>query len=170
MMKRNAVVLVAVCLFSAASVGVAVAQQVAEAAGTWNVTLSWPPLTPEERAAHARGVTPSITEQWIIRQNGSKITGTLKGPEGEKSLEGTLRGQTIRGDVIAGGQRRTVFLTVSGDQIYGTLATVAVECVSSEGGTIKTAKAGRCVLPGEVKRGESAPTVKLALVNGKLSK
>jgi hypothetical protein len=95
--------------------------QQANAAGTWDVTI------------HGRSTVdgkplPTRTEQWVIQQNGEKLTGTAKVAGGDMALVATLKGQVLRGSLTAGDKQNGLFLTISGDDVYGTVAENAIRC------------------------------------------
>src|SRR6185295_16937276 len=88
-MKRNAFLLVAVCLFAVTIAHVAAAQLLTQAvAGVWTANI------------HAGDKT--TTEQWMIKQDGSKLSGTVKNDKGELPLTGTIEGAVFRGVVTEG--------------------------------------------------------------------
>jgi hypothetical protein len=92
----------AVCSLASAQGATAVA------GGTWDVLMYAP-----------RG---EIKEQWTIQQaRDNKITGTVKRPSGQLPLTGTLTGKVIRGHVVDGSARLTLFVTIEGDSLDGTL-------------------------------------------------
>lgn len=90
----------------AASVGVA-GQQVPNVAGAWNIKVS--------------GDAGSADQTIVLEQNGSRVTGTFKGPRQSGKLEGTLDGNRIQFHVKA-----RVPLdytgTVDGDTMKGTMS------------------------------------------------
>lgn len=80
----------------------------AAAGGTWDVMMYAP-----------RG---EIKEQWTIQQaRDNKITGTVKSTSGQLPLTGTVTGKVIRGHVVDGTARLTLFVTIEGDSMDGTL-------------------------------------------------
>lgn len=80
----------------------------AAAGGTWDVIMYAP-----------RG---EIKEQWTIQQaRDNKVTGTVKSTNGQLPLTGTLTGKVIRGHVVDGSARLTIFVTIEGDSMDGTL-------------------------------------------------
>lgn len=107
-MRNNAILLGLLCV-AAIYPSVASAQGAATVVGgTWDVTMYAPSGT--------------IKEQWAIQQDGKgKVTGTVKGTRGELPLAGTVTGKVIRGHVVDGNARLTVFVTVDGDSMDGTL-------------------------------------------------
>lgn len=87
--------------------GVVQAADAGSLAGTWNVSVS--------------GETGSVTQTLVLQQDGTKISGTFKGPRQAGTIEGTLTGNAISFHVAA----RTPLDysgTVDGDTMKGTLS------------------------------------------------
>ena len=122
MLKTKAVSFVALCYFVVAFAGVAAAQQ--NATGTWDVTLTGKNLEGKQM--------PPAKEQWVFQQDGNQIKGTVKNTRGELPLAGTLTGDTLKAEVTDGDKKLAIFVTVDGDDLYGTLNHGAVKCSSSE--------------------------------------
>lgn len=83
------------------------AQDTPKVTGTWDVRIDNP-----------KG---AITEQWMVQQEGDKLTGKVKNAQGEIPLEGTLEGSTLRVDVTTGDMPYEVHATVVGDSMDGTI-------------------------------------------------
>jgi len=77
-MKRTPILLTVVCFLVVALAQIALAQAVkpVNVTGSWDVTTRLP--------------TGNVNEKWTIRQDGEKITGTVKGPQGEAPVEGAM--------------------------------------------------------------------------------
>jgi hypothetical protein len=105
-MKRNAILLAVVCLFAVAFARVAAAQNAMAIGGTWAATIHAPDKT--------------TNEQWTIKQEGAKITGTAKGDK-EMPVTGTVEANIFRGLVTDGDQHYQVHLTIDGDSMDGTI-------------------------------------------------
>lgn len=99
--------LFAVALFLLVCVVVSAADEPANVAGTWNVSVS--------------GGAGSAQQTIVLKQEGSKITGTFKGPRQSGPLAGTVDGNNISFHVST-----RVPLdykgTVGGDNMKGTMA------------------------------------------------
>ncbi len=135
-MKKTVIFCGVVC-FLAAAVGVAAAQEPADAAGTWDVTVY--KQGPKGKA------DPIATEhQWILEQNGHEITGTVKIGTEEFPIQGKIAGKSIRAEIDQN-NGRAVFVTVDGDLIYGSVADTPIECQPGEG-DVSIADAGTCEL------------------------
>ena len=110
-MKRNAILLTVLCLFAVTFAGVAAAQVLtattAKVAGNWTATI------------HTTDKT--MTEQWMIKQDGVKVTGTVKNDKGELPLTGTVEGSVIRALVTDGDNHYQVHLNVDGADADGTI-------------------------------------------------
>jgi hypothetical protein len=83
------------------------AQDTPKIDGTWDVTINNP-----------QGVR---TEQWVVRQDGEKLTGTVKTVKGELPLAGTLNGTTLRVEVTNGDMQFEIHASVVGDSMDGTI-------------------------------------------------
>jgi hypothetical protein len=83
------------------------AQDTAKLAGTWDVTINNPDHT--------------IIEQWIVQQDGNKLTGKVKNATGELPLEGTVEGTTVRVQVTNGDMQYQIHASVVGDSMDGTV-------------------------------------------------
>lgn len=107
-MKKNAFLFVVVCAFALAFAGVASAQTAA-LGGTWDVTI--------------KGPNGNISEQWVVQQDGNKVTGNVKNGNNEFPLEGTVDGNKIDVHVTAKGpngeRHLEIIATVAGDSITG---------------------------------------------------
>lgn len=110
-MKRNTFLLTVLCLFVMSVVRVAVAQEASQQAvgGTWTVNI------------HAGDKT--TTEQWMLKQDGTKLTGTVKNERGELPLSGTVEGAVLRAVVGDGASQRQVHIYVDGNKADGTIQT-----------------------------------------------
>ena len=110
-MKRNAILLAVFCLFVVTFAGMATAQvltdQTAKVAGDWTATI------------HTTDKT--MTEQWMMKQDGVKITGTVKNDKGELPLTGTVEGSVVRALVTDGDNHYQVHLNVDGGDADGTI-------------------------------------------------
>jgi hypothetical protein len=106
-MKRNAILVAVACLFAIAFAHVSSAQGDSKIGGSWDATIHAPDKT--------------MSEQWMFKQDGMKITGTAKGDKGELPIEGTIEGTVFRGLVTDGDQHYQVHLTVDGDDMDGTI-------------------------------------------------
>jgi hypothetical protein len=111
-MKRNCVLLAALCFVVLSLAHVASAQD-AKVAGSWD--LSAP-------GRDGNMVTQTLT----LQQDGTKLIGTLKGQRGEAPLTGTITGNNISFSVTRttpNGEIKIDYTgTVSGDAMKGTLA------------------------------------------------
>jgi hypothetical protein len=108
-MVKHAILLGVLCV-AAICPGEASAQGAATAVGgTWDVVM------------YAPGGT--IKERWALQQDrNNRVKGTVKATQGELPLTGTVTGKVIRGYVTDGDARLTLFVTVEGDSMDGTLA------------------------------------------------
>jgi phage-related tail fiber protein len=106
-MKRNAILLTVLCFFAVTFARVAAAQDTSKIAGNWTATI------------HTTDKT--MTEQWMIKQDGAKISGTIKNDKGELPLSGTLDGSVIRALVTDGDNHYQVHLNVDGTDADGTI-------------------------------------------------
>jgi hypothetical protein len=94
------------CLFLVSFVSVASTQEKsANVAGKWDVTVIMP--------------DHNVSEQWMIEQTGSKLTGTAKGPDGELPITGEINGINFRSYLKKGDTDIKVVATVNGDTIDG---------------------------------------------------
>lgn len=85
----------------------AVADTPANVAGTWDVTVS--------------GASGKASQTISLKQDGSKITGTFKGPRQSGNIDGTVDGNNIKFHVTA--RIPLDYLgTVSGDTMKGTMS------------------------------------------------
>jgi hypothetical protein len=100
----KAVALVAVFMLIA---GVAAAADPANVAGTWTFKVT--------------GDSGNAEQTIVIKQDGTKITGTFKGPRQSGTIDGTVDGNNIKFHVTA---RAGIDYTgtVDGDTMKGTLA------------------------------------------------
>src|ERR1700730_1977284 len=110
-MKRNAILLTVLCLFAVTFVGVSAAQvltdSTAKVAGNWTATI------------HTTDKT--LTEQWMVKQDGVTISGTVKNDKGEQPLSGTVDGSVVRALVTDGDNHYQVHLNVDGGDADGTI-------------------------------------------------
>jgi hypothetical protein len=102
--RINAVALVAVFMLIA---GVAIAADTANVAGTWIFKVT--------------GDSGNADQTIVIKQDGTKITGTFKGPRQSGTIDGTVDGNNIKFHLTA---RAGIDYTgtVDGDTMKGTLA------------------------------------------------
>jgi hypothetical protein len=80
----------------------------AKVAGNWSVQIH----------STIEGI---LNEQWIFKQEGSKVTGTVKNKSGELPLEGTLTGAFLHATVTDGEKKYEVRATVVGNEVDGTI-------------------------------------------------
>ncbi len=111
-MKKNAILLAALGIFTMAFALVAAAQAPAKVDGSWDLTM--------------QGPNGGFTQTVVFQQDGNKIKGTAKGRRGESPLEGTIDGNKIQFKITRqtpNGEQRTVEYTgtVDGDSIKGTM-------------------------------------------------
>lgn len=108
-MKRNTIIVVVLGFVAMTLAGIASAQQPAKLVGTWDITI--------------QGPNGEIHEQWIVMQDGNKVTGNVKNANAEFPLEGTVDGNKIDVHVTAKGpngeRHLEVIATVDGDSIKG---------------------------------------------------
>jgi|HubBroStandDraft_6_1064221.scaffolds.fasta_scaffold1717904_1 hypothetical protein len=87
----------------------AMAQQAGKLGGTWDITI--------------QGPNGAIHEQWIVTQDGNKVTGDVKNGNNDFPLEGTVDGNKIDVHVTAKGpngeRHLEVIATMDGDSIAG---------------------------------------------------
>lgn len=118
-MKNNTIILV-VCLLGALVVRVAAAQNAdkVDVKGAWDITIS------ESAKAHAMP-SGEIKQQWVLEQNGNKVTGTVQDPtNGNLSLAGGLEGLTgdvLKGQITNGSDTWFIQVTVVGTTMSGTI-------------------------------------------------
>jgi hypothetical protein len=110
-MKRNCILIAALCLVVLSLAQVASAQD-AKVAGSWDLS--------------APGRDGNITTQTLtLQQDGTKLTGTMKGQRGEAPVAGTISGSNISFSVTRTTPNGDVKIdytgTVSGDAMKGTL-------------------------------------------------
>jgi len=103
---RETSILAGILCVLAVALGVA-AQDTPKLDGTWDVTINNPDRT--------------ITEQWIVQQDGDKLTGKVKNARGELPLEGTVDGTTVRVQVTNGDMQYQIHASVVGDSMDGTI-------------------------------------------------
>lgn len=110
-MKRNCILVAALCFVALSLAHVASAQD-AKVAGSWD--LSAP-------GRDGNMVTQTLT----LQQDGTKLTGTLKGQRGEAPVTGTISGSNVSFSVTRttpnGDMKIDYTGTVSGDAMKGTL-------------------------------------------------
>jgi len=77
-MKRTAILLTVLCFFAATFARPASPQKekTFNVAGNWDVTVRLP-------SGH-------VAEKWTVKQAGDKITGTVKGPDGDQTVAGEI--------------------------------------------------------------------------------
>jgi hypothetical protein len=77
-MKRAAISIAVLCLFVGTFAQVATSQgKIPNVAGNWSSITRLPNNN-------------NVTEQWVITQKGDKVTATVKGPNGDRTAEGTI--------------------------------------------------------------------------------
>lgn len=87
---------------------VAAASAVAKMAGNWNVTI------------HST-IEGLLTEQWTVKQDGAKITGTVKSKSGDVTLDGTLTGDVLLATITDGNKKYEVRGTAVANDFDGTI-------------------------------------------------
>jgi hypothetical protein len=90
------------------AVAAAAAQPAARIVGNWNVQI------------HST-IAGILNQQWMLKQEGAKITGTVKTATGELPLAGTLDGGYLRATVNDGDKTHVVRATIIGDGMDGTI-------------------------------------------------
>jgi len=75
-MKRIPILLTVLCVFGLMLAQHTVAQKAPNVSGNWDVITRMP--------------SGNVSEKWTIRQDGEKITGTVKGPQGDGTVEGAM--------------------------------------------------------------------------------
>ena len=75
-MKRIPILLTVLCFGVLMFAQHAVAQKPVNVSGNWDVITRMP--------------TGNVTEKWTIHQDGDKITGTVKGAQGDATVEGAM--------------------------------------------------------------------------------
>jgi hypothetical protein len=150
-MKKQIIICLAVCFF-AATVAEVAAQQPANVAGTWDVTLY-------KQGPGGKADARSTQHEWVLRQEGAKITGTAKIDKQEFPIQGTITGKTIRAK-IEQNQGRSIFVTVDGPVLYGSVASTLAKCEPHQGVSIRDA--GACSLdePANVEFAKGSKRVK----------
>jgi hypothetical protein len=115
-MKRNFVLLAALCLAIAGMITVAAAQD-AQVAGTWTFSM----VAAAGGGGGGRGGPQTLT----LTQDGQKLTGTLHGGRGDSPVTGTISGNNITLSVTRQTQNGEMKIdytgTVSGDSMKGTV-------------------------------------------------
>ena len=106
-MKRMAVVLSLVGVWTATFQRVVSTQAPAAVAGTWDVTIRMPDRT--------------MTERWTIQQKGKAITAKAKSDRGELPVTGSIDGLFLRVTVKDGDKEQKVRATVDGDAMDGSI-------------------------------------------------
>jgi hypothetical protein len=102
--------LTVVCLLALSFAPAAFAQKIeqqADFSGTWQVTV------------RMRGKT--ITEQWTLKQTGDKITGTIKGPNGELPVTGEVNLMVLRATYKVGDVPHRVGATLYENEMDGSV-------------------------------------------------
>jgi hypothetical protein len=87
---------------------VAAATPIANLVGIWNVTIH----------STIEGI---LTEQWTVKQDGDKITGTVKSKNGDSTLEGSLSGAILLGAITDGDKKYVVRGTAVDNDFDGTI-------------------------------------------------
>jgi hypothetical protein len=87
---------------------VAAASAVAKMAGNWNVTIH----------STIEGI---LREQWTVKQDGTKITGTVKSKSGDLPLEGSLTGAILLATITDGQKKYEVRGTAVANDFDGTI-------------------------------------------------
>lgn len=102
-MKKNAYLLTALSLFLMMLVRVAAAQEITKemVSGTW--------------VASIHDGDKTTTEQWTIKQDGDKISGTVKDDKGEHPLTGTIEGAVLRATITNSSSKDEIHIYVNGD-------------------------------------------------------
>jgi hypothetical protein len=93
---------------SAGNSGAAETVAVANMVGKWNVTIH----------STIEGI---LTEEWTVTQEGAKITGAVKGKNGDATLEGSLSGAIFLGAVTDGDKKQAVRGTAVDNDFDGTI-------------------------------------------------
>ena len=111
-MKRNSVLMAALCFVVLSLAHVASAQD-AKIAGSWDLS--------------APGRDGNVmTQKLTLQQDGNNLTGTLKGQRGDAPVTGTISGNNVTFSVTRttpnGDMKLEYTGTVSGDDMKGTLA------------------------------------------------
>jgi hypothetical protein len=110
-MKRNCILVAALCFVALSLAHVASAQD-AKVAGSWDL------------GAPGRDGN-MVTQTLTLQQDGTKLTGTLKGQRGEAPVTGTISGSNVSFSVTRttpnGDMKIDYTGTVSGDAMKGTL-------------------------------------------------
>lgn len=111
-MKRNGILVAALCFLVASLAHIAPAQD-AKVAGSWDFSAP---------GRDGNMVTQTLT----LQQDGTKLSGTMKGPRGEAPLTGTISGNNLSFSITRttpNGEIKIDYTgTVSGDSIKGTLS------------------------------------------------
>ena len=95
----------ALCFLTAIAIG----QDIAKVAGTWDVTV-------QSRSG-------TIKEQWIIQTDGKQVTGTVKSARGDLQLVAQFTGNnTFKGSFKTGDVKHIVLVTLDGDSFTGNLS------------------------------------------------
>lgn len=107
-MKRTAILRTVICLFAVTFAQLASAQKPVNVTGNWDVTTRMP--------------TGNVTEKWTIRQNGVKVTGTVKSSQGELPVSGEMvSGVFLRAAVKAADMEHLVRATAEKDAMDGSI-------------------------------------------------
>lgn len=113
-MQRRLIALAGVCalVLTFGIVALAAAQQPASVAGTWELSME--------------GRRGTMTQTLTIKQDGGKISGTVKSRFGESSFEGTIAGDkisfTVKRQTPRGEFTQAYKGTVNGDSMKGTVS------------------------------------------------
>jgi hypothetical protein len=107
-MRRLARTLSIVSVLTLALAQLALSEDVVSVAGTWDVTVSM------------KG--QKVAEQWTIQGTGDDLTATIKGPEGEKTVQCEQNGVNFRSDFkSSGGEVIKVRAGLGGDRMDGSI-------------------------------------------------
>ena len=121
-MKRNVVLLAALCCMIFAMTKIASAQD-AKVAGTWDLTVSFGGGQGAPGGQGGGGARPPQT--LTLTQDGQKLGGTLHGGRGDSPVTGTITGNNIAFSVTRStpnGDMKTDYTgAVSGDSMSGTV-------------------------------------------------
>jgi hypothetical protein len=100
--------LAALCVLAVSFAHVASAQEIANIAGKWDVTV--------------RIAGQNVSEQWTIQQDGGDFKATIKGPNGELKVTGEVNSIAFRSDFKdSGGMDNKVRASVFGDVMNGSI-------------------------------------------------
>ena len=107
-MRRTAIHIAILCFFIVSFAQLASAQQVANVAGKWDVTIRMPDKT--------------VSEQWtILVDRAGNVTATVKGTSGELKVKGEVNAVFLRVDYKVGDLDHKVRATVDGNEMDGSV-------------------------------------------------